>query len=317
MNCLDGFSSGGDFLLIFVKLILPMMKNENTNPTPAWILFEKKSELAFLNLQQRLTDMKVGVPLETLNAALVLIQSDLQVLDNSFAELADLSDSFRIVFFKQIRPKFVALWLFYLERYHLILGKPLGTKEAIRSFYELELRQLDFFLKRYGFYYSYFRSGMSQADHLYFLPDLKTVSLTPELPVSTGMSRTVCDYLYARFIACELITKYVLAQLNDLDKPDTPLALVNLPKKKKIQTQFNLSVDQLGMVARAALDASLVKGKSFQSLCEELAPLVVTSSGQTSVSAGSLRSNAYTGEDIDKHILIRSLEKMIRLIKEY
>lgn len=295
-----------------------MMKKENTGPTSVWVLFEKNAELAYLDLQQRLMDIEVGTPLEILNAALALIQADIQTIDNSFADVVDLSDTTRIVFFKEIRPKFVALWLFYLERYHLILDKPLGPKQGVKCFYESELEQLDYFLKRYGFYYSYFRSGMNQTDHLYFLPDIKMFVTVPELPFLPGMSRTACDYLFARFLACDLITQYILAQINDLDKPNLgPSEVVNLTKKKKVQTQFGLSVDQLGMAVRAALDASVIKGKSFQSLCEELAPLVVTSSGQSSVSAGSLRSNAYTGEDVDKHVLIRAMEKMIRLIKEY
>jgi len=296
-----------------------MMKNEKTDPLAAWVLFEKKSELAFLDLQQRLAELEFANPLETLNAALALIQADLLELDHSYADLSDLPDASRIIFFKQIRPKFVALWLFYLERHHLILARPVGAKQALRSFYESELQHQDYFLKRYGFYYSYFRSGMSQTDHLYFLPDLKMATVAPELPVSAGMSHTAGDYLFARFRASELIVQYVLSQLSDLDKADTSAVVEAklVSKKKKIQTQFNLSVDQLGMAARAALDASLIKGKSFQSLCEELAPLVISSSGQGNISPGSLRSNAYTGEDVDKHLLIRTLEKMIRLITEY
>ncbi|ETZ23136.1 hypothetical protein N824_16890 [Pedobacter sp. V48] len=294
------------------------MKNENTGLVSAWPLFEKKSELAYLDLQQRLIEIEVGSPLEILGAISTLIRTDIQTLDNSFADLADLSDTTRIVYFKQIRPKFVALWLFYRERYHLILNRPLGAKQGIRSFYESELEQLDYFLKRYGFYYSYFRSGMQQTDYLYFLPDNGITTPVPELPLLPEMSRTACDYLFARFLACDLITQYVLAQINDLDKPNLgPSEVVNLTKKKKVQTQFGLSVDQLGMAVRAALDASVIKGKSFQSLCEELAPLIVTASGQSNVSAGSLRSNAYTGEDVDKHVVIRAMEKMIRLIKEY
>ncbi|WP_288879817.1 RteC domain-containing protein [Pedobacter panaciterrae] len=295
-----------------------MMKNENAGPVSVWALFEKKCELAYLNLQQRLTDIEVGSPLEILGAASTMIRTDIQFLDSSFADFADRSDTTRIVFFKQIRPKFVALWLFYRERYHLILNRPLGASQGIKSFYDSELEQLDYFLKRFGFYYSYFRSGMTQTDHLYFLPDSGITTPVPELPLHPEMSRTACDYLFARFMACELITQYVLERLNDLDKPSpVTAAAVNLAKKKKVQTQFSLSVDQLGMAVRAALDASVVKGKSFQSLCEELAPLVVTASGQGTVSAGSLRSNAYTGEDVDKHVLIRAMEKMIRLIKEY
>ncbi len=295
-----------------------MMKKENTGPASVWVLFEKNSELAYLDLQQRLLDTEIGTPLEIVNAVLGLIQADIQELDTSFADVADLTDANRIVFFKQIRPKFVALWLFYLERYHLVLNKPIGAKSGIKSFYESELQQLDYFLKRYGFYYSYFRSGMSQTDHLYFLPDIKMANAAPELPILPGMSRTPCDYLFARFLSCEMITQYVLAQIIDLDKQNLSLPTVpNLVKKKKVQTQFGLSVDQLGMAVRAALDASVVRGKSFQSLCEELAPMVVTASGQRNVSAGSLRSNAYTGEDVDKHVLIRAMEKMIRLIKEY
>ena len=165
----------------------------------------------------------------------------------------------------------------------------------------------------------YYRSGAVEMDNLFFVRGTKLSSvLVPELLDADPEFSTGVDEVFAKFIAWERLNKHLLdlfAKTQQQIPEPVPLTTV-APKKTGPATTINLSVDQIGMGARAALDAALITGKSFQSICEDLAPRLATANTKN-VSPASLRSNAYLGEDADKLTLIRHLEKMIRLIKEY
>jgi hypothetical protein len=228
------------------------------------------------------------------------------------------SETERLSFYKDTLSSAVALKVFCRERYFMQAGMPGGTRDCLDRYYKTQLSQLTIFEDRFGFFRGYFRSGMQQLDDLYYLPDkgMETVML-PEVVVPEKLELGCCSYLLARFKANDLLRRVLVAKLEGKVDSDRELEVeAEAEAKPIVQTMFNLSVDQLGMGARAMLDAAVITGRSFQQVCEDLAPRVSTPEKQL-VSAGSIRSNAYTGEDIDKHALIRVLEKMIRLIKEY
>jgi len=225
-----------------------------------------------------------------------------------------------IYFYKEVLPPLLALKIYHMEIYMMEVARPTGSTDNIRSFYQSEEKYVARFFRHYGFYHSYYRAGMTQLDTLWFRPDQNIPEVIfPEFPLTRELSMTSCGYLFAKFIAYERLQ----AHLNNLIKdtmaavqiPTVP-ARANMKPDHIVQTLFNLSVDQIGLGARAALDASIISGKSFQAVCEDLAPRISTKE-RDKIAPGSLRSNAYTGEDVDKHTLIRYLEKMIRLIKEY
>jgi hypothetical protein len=86
-------------------------------------------------------------------------------------------------------------------------------------------------------------------------------------------------------------------------------------KTKNTKVILKLSVDQYGILLRAADQTKLLDAPSFSHVCETMAPIFATAN-QEEISANSLRSNAYPTEENDKLVTIRSLEKMIRWIRE-
>jgi|GEM_PF-1864995 len=222
----------------------------------------------------------------------------------------------RLYFYKNILTNAIALKVFCRERYYLRVNRTACTASGLKQYDESQLALSEAFDRKYGFFHGYVRSGMTGLDALYYLPGEEMDQiLLPEVVLPQALGLGCCTYLFARFKAGEWM-RGILASYIDGRPAGVPAGVPVTKKPGFVQTKFNLSVDQIGMAARAALDSALITGKSFQQVCEDLAPRIATPDRQT-VSAGSVRSNAYTGEDIDKHTLIRYLEKMIRLIREY
>jgi hypothetical protein len=219
-----------------------------------------------------------------------------------------------IYFFKFIKPKFYSSWIFAFEVHQLQLRKPIGTKEMVTAYLEDELKLLQRYFSKNEFYYHYYKSGDTGLDTLCFVRNSGITMITvPEISELEQSFSTACDLLFSKFMAYEKLQVYILELL--LSKSDVDP--VQATKKKPSQpTQLNLSVDQLGLIARAADDARLLIGRSFTKICEDLAPHLSTPE-TTNISSKSMRSNAYTGENIDKNVSIRYLEKMIGFIKEY
>ena len=134
-----------------------------------------------------------------------------------------------------------------------------------------------------------------------------------EIHLSENDLSTSFDLLFAKFIAYERLQSRIVAELNG---EQDELQIQVADDKPQSTTKINLSVDQIGLIARAADDARLLNGRSFNKICEELAPCIATAE-KAKVSPNSLRSNAYLAEYSDKQNVIKTLEKMIDFIKGY
>jgi hypothetical protein len=78
----------------------------------------------------------------------------------------------------------------------------------------------------------------------------------------------------------------------------------------------SLSVDQIGLILRAADDTRLIQARSLSAVFKSIAPYLSTSN-KTDLSYDSMRSNTYHPEAPDKEKAIAALERMIVKIKEY
>ncbi|HQW16201.1 MAG TPA: hypothetical protein PK682_11250 [Niabella sp.] len=82
----------------------------------------------------------------------------------------------------------------------------------------------------------------------------------------------------------------------------------------KIRT--NLSVDQLGLILRAAYDQGVIITKSLNNLFRTLSPFF-TSSERQQLSYSSMRSKSYSAEIKDKESTVAVLGQMVEAIKNY
>lgn len=77
-----------------------------------------------------------------------------------------------------------------------------------------------------------------------------------------------------------------------------------------------LSVDQMGLMLRAADESKIIIARSLNAVFKQIVPHLSTASKEN-ISWDSMRSKSYAAEKRDKEIVIQTLEQMIRKVREY
>jgi len=77
-----------------------------------------------------------------------------------------------------------------------------------------------------------------------------------------------------------------------------------------------LSIDQLGLILRAADDLRVIHAKSLNEVFKTIVPYLSTPYKEE-LSSGSMRAKSYSPEERDKQVAIETLERIIIKIKEY
>jgi hypothetical protein len=90
----------------------------------------------------------------------------------------------------------------------------------------------------------------------------------------------------------------------------------DLDFKQSFKVLCALSVDQLGILLKAADEAKVVLSRSLSMVFKTIVPFLSTDQ-KKEISWESMRSGSYHPERVDKDAAIAVLEKMIRLIREY
>jgi len=88
------------------------------------------------------------------------------------------------------------------------------------------------------------------------------------------------------------------------------------PEAHLFKILCTLSVDQIGIILRAADDSKLILSKSLSLIFKLIVPYLSTQN-KNDLSWDSMRSNSYHPEGRDKEVAIEALEKMVEKIMEY
>lgn len=79
---------------------------------------------------------------------------------------------------------------------------------------------------------------------------------------------------------------------------------------------FNLSVDQIAIITRAAFDTKVLKTKSLNELFRSIAPNISTIQ-RADVSYKSMRSKSYAIESLDKEVVLNVLQNIAEAVRNY
>jgi hypothetical protein len=93
----------------------------------------------------------------------------------------------------------------------------------------------------------------------------------------------------------------------------TPLKTVD---QSSYKLRCRMSVDQLGLILRAADETRLILSDSLSQVFRSIVPFLATER-KKNISWNSMRSSTYHAEEADKELVIKALEKMIHSIKDY
>lgn len=124
-----------------------------------------------------------------------------------------------ISFFKELKPKFSSLLIFYSDVERIEIDKPEGSLGHIKGYYENELKTIKRFFDANRQIYAYYRS---EADYLDSQLFIRGVSDPPRWLCKIRVDQderfsTAGDYMFARIMATEQIARYLENAITGLD----------------------------------------------------------------------------------------------------
>lgn len=194
---------------------------------------EKNDKVLYLKLEKELEKFVELSPLERMRSEVNAINATLLILKQRVTSEGFVDQGSEIAFFKFTKPKFYALLILAVEHYGFEKGKPLGHGKSLQGYYKSQLDYIERFFLNHGFLYEYYRLGADELDHVYFVRGVQVpVLVGAELPSLDPGFATVGDYLFAKFIAFELLQAQVISEL---ELPVVAGAVVKSKKGKELR----------------------------------------------------------------------------------
>lgn len=136
-------------------------------------------------------------------------------------------------FFRNIKPQFTALLIYYNEIYNMETKSPFGTKKTIRKYYYKELLKLQRFFNENQEFYRYYRTGNHSLDNKYFIRCKYNLQHTLDSFYFQADHRfsTTHDYKVAQILATEKIKNYLETKIEKLKERNT----ITIPPTRKTQ----------------------------------------------------------------------------------
>ncbi len=163
----------------------------------------------------------IANPLEKLSKVSKTLEQAIQDLNQHILHHRFDDEEEEILFFKIIKPEFIALRIEEVMRFNLYVNKPIGTSEIQLKYFEDELQALQSFFRMNSFHYQYYRNGLNDLDKVYFLRGTQPLSI-PLADINDGdpAYSTPVSFLFAKFIAYEHLQHYILEQIAPLKYPE-------------------------------------------------------------------------------------------------
>jgi hypothetical protein len=118
-----------------------------------------------------------------------------------------------IHFFKEIKPLFYSKYIFFINVYNFLMQYPAGGDEAVRSYINFHLNDLQRFFDNNKAFYQYYRSGSNQLDDVYFTRGGFDVQMEIEDFEEDEQYSTSHDYKLSKIIANEKFQDYLRQEL--------------------------------------------------------------------------------------------------------
>ncbi|MES2456356.1 MAG: RteC domain-containing protein [Bacteroidota bacterium] len=182
-------------------------------------MFNKFYDALYVQLTDSLAAVNAGFtdPVKRFAAAMQEIQGVLTTLREKVLSVPFPTEEIEIGFFKEVKPRFLALKIFYFELYGLDMNRPKGVKEELIDWYQDELGVLKRFFSLHAGLYEYFRTGRMEMDRWYFLRGQQVPCAWIEVPTADPLYASQMDYLWGKFIAYELLAEEILRRIGLLD----------------------------------------------------------------------------------------------------
>lgn len=139
-----------------------------------------------------------------------------------------------ILFFKDIKPKFCYRLIYYRKIFNIEMNRPLAGIDAQKEYLNKELNLINQYTTKRLDFIRYYRSGSTHLDSLYFLRGkmyteqyLETFFYELDPIFSTN-----CDFKVAKILANDMLSVYLMQELELLDNNISKLSPSSFPLAK-------------------------------------------------------------------------------------
>lgn len=143
----------------------------------------------------------------------IIRQVKAMITEHLFEDMAQ-----EIYFFKEMKPKLIAKFIYYSKILDLESTKPTANLKTIKKHYETALMDMKFFYSQNLEFYNYYRRKATYLDHKYFVRhqyDLKAKFQTNLHNFDENFTTANDDWV-ARIIANDLLEKYILFEIENI-----------------------------------------------------------------------------------------------------
>src|SRR5699024_5228947 len=84
-----------------------------------------------------------------------------------------------IRFFKESKPLFLKEFIYYAELFYVESRRPVGDSDKQKTYFKSNLERIRIYFQRNNYLYTYYRTGKTYQDHLFFLRSTDDLPLDP------------------------------------------------------------------------------------------------------------------------------------------
>lgn len=188
--------------------------------------FRKKTDLLWKNLTASIDQINRKESDIVLRSEEILMKTDAAIrsLKDLLREYRFLDWSDEIFFFRNIKPKFIAIYIYYSKVLAIESSRPHADPPTLKTYYENERTSLLYFYNEHKEFISYYRRKAAYLDKKYFIRfkfDFK-LKLSPEFYSYDESFSTSHDHIVAQIIANDFLNQYLTEQLS------TPVEVRNI-----------------------------------------------------------------------------------------
>lgn len=177
------------------------------------LYYELEEQLNFIHLETE----------DELKKAELSIQVTLKVIDRLKTYIIKYkfhNQNEEIIFFKQLKPKFLSRLIYFNRIYIIETHKPHGGLKIVRRYLNNELQKLKQYFDDNLEFYKYFRTGSNYLDHRYFLRGKHDIKLSLDSFYFETDHRfsTSHDFKVAKIISNDQVQVYLETELANLER---------------------------------------------------------------------------------------------------
>ncbi len=184
------------------------------------------TERFYTALENQLLEISAGSSpvVEQHRASILVCKKAMTKLKNYMASYAFKSVDEEVRFFKVIKPQFYSKYIYFINVHNFLLQKPTGSETIQRDYIHMHLAELKTFFDHNRAFYSYYRSGMTQLDEIYYTRGGFDVHAELEDFEEDEQYSTSHDYKLSKIIANEKFQDYLNIELTRIGNEELVLA---------------------------------------------------------------------------------------------